>query len=68
MSTVTVSSKFQVVIPKDVREVAMLKPGTVLEVINYGERIELVPIRPLKNLTGRFRGINTELPRDEDRV
>ena len=68
METVTVSSKFQVVIPKTVREGAGLKPGTVLEVINYGERIELVPIQPLKNLKGRFRGINTEIARDEDRV
>jgi len=68
MNTVIVSPKFQVVIPKEIRENVGLKAGTVLEVITYGNRIEFVPIQPMKNLKGLFKGINTEIEREEDRV
>lgn len=68
MNTVIVSPKFQVVIPKEVRENVGLKAGTVLEVITYGNRIEFIPIQPMKNLKGLFKGINTEIEREEDRV
>jgi AbrB family looped-hinge helix DNA binding protein len=68
MNRVTVSSKFQVVIPKEVREDIGLKVGTVMEVITYGSRIEFVPIQPMSNLKGIFKGINTEVGREEDRV
>jgi AbrB family looped-hinge helix DNA binding protein len=68
MNTVTVSSKYQVVIPKEIREKVGLKVGTTLEVINYGTRIELVPIHPIKELKGIFRGINTDITREEDRI
>mgnify|MGYP000863707520 FL=1 len=68
MNTVIVSPKFQVVIPKEVRENVGLKAGTLLEVITYGNRIEFVPIQPMKNLKGLFKGINTEIEREEDRV
>jgi AbrB family looped-hinge helix DNA binding protein len=68
MNTVTVSSKYQVVIPKEIREKVGLKVGTTLEVINYGTRIELVPIQPIKELKGIFRGINTDITREEDRI
>ena len=68
MTTVTVSSKFQVVIPKDIREVIGLKVGTTMEIMTYGSRIELVPIQPMKALRGILKGINTEIQRDEDRV
>jgi len=68
MNTVTVSSKYQVVIPKEIRETIGLEPGTALEVISYGNRIELVPIQPMKNLRGMFKGINTDIDRDEDRL
>jgi AbrB family looped-hinge helix DNA binding protein len=68
MNTVTVSSKYQVVIPKEIREISGLKAGTVMEIINYGSRIELIPIQPMKNLKGIFKGINTEIIRDEDRL
>jgi len=54
MNTVTVSSKFQVVIPKVIREDIGLKAGTVMEVISYGTRIEFIPIQPMKNLKGLF--------------
>lgn len=68
MNTVTVSSKYQVVIPKEIRETIGLEPGTALEVISYGNRIELVPIQPMKNLRGIFKGINTDIDRDDDRL
>ena len=68
MSKVVVSSKFQVVIPKDVREDFGLQVGTTLQVITYGSRIELVPIQPMSSLKGIFQGINTEISREDDRV
>jgi len=69
MNTVVVSSKYQVVIPKEIRENIGLKVGTTLEMICYGNRIELVPIQPVKNLMGIFKGINTEINREnEDRI
>lgn len=68
MNTVTVSSKFQVVIPKEIREDTGIQAGTVMDVIAYGNRIELVPIQPMKNLKGIFKGIDTEIDREPDRV
>jgi len=68
MNTVTVSSKYQVVIPKEIRDNVGLKVGTVLEVITYGNRIEFVPIQPMKNLKGIFKGINTDIEREDDRL
>jgi len=68
MNTVTVSSKFQVVIPKEIREKVGLKVGTTLEVLNYGSRIELVPIQPIQSLKGIFKAINTNISREEDRI
>jgi AbrB family looped-hinge helix DNA binding protein len=68
MNTVTVSSKFQVVIPKEIRDGIGLKAGTTMEIITYGSRIELVPIQPMKALKGIFKGINTDIAREEDRI
>jgi AbrB family looped-hinge helix DNA binding protein len=68
MNTVTVSSKFQVVIPKEIREDIGLKVGTIMEVITYGTRIEFIPIQPIKNLKGIFKGLNTDIDREEDRL
>jgi AbrB family looped-hinge helix DNA binding protein len=68
MNTVTVSSKFQVVIPQEIRRDTGLKAGTVMEVIPYGNRIELIPIQAMKNLKGIFKGINTDIERDADRL
>ena len=68
MNTVIVSTKYQVVIPKGIREDIGLKAGTSLEIINYGNRIELIPIQPMKYLKGIFKGINTKIVRDADRI
>ena len=68
MNTVKVSSKYQVVIPKEIRETIGLHVGAKLEIITYRSRIELVPIQPMKKLKGAFKGINTDVQREEDRI
>jgi AbrB family looped-hinge helix DNA binding protein len=68
ITTVTVSSKFQVVIPKEIRKISGLKPGTKMTIIQYGNRIELIPIVAMKSLKGMFKGIDTKIERDPDRV
>lgn len=68
MSTVTVSPKFQVVIPRDVRKSLGITPGQKIRVIALGDRIEFIPIRPAKALRGFVRGIDTTVPRDKDRM
>jgi AbrB family looped-hinge helix DNA binding protein len=68
MSSVTLSPKFQVVIPKEVRERMDLKPGQKIQVIQYEGRIELIPIRPIEQMRGFLRGIDTDVPREEDRL
>ncbi|MHB1361173.1 MAG: AbrB/MazE/SpoVT family DNA-binding domain-containing protein [Thermoleophilia bacterium] len=69
MDTVTISPKFQVVIPKSIRDRLKLIPGQKVQAIAYGERIEFIPIRPAKELRGVLRGLDTSFERDEeDRV
>jgi AbrB family looped-hinge helix DNA binding protein len=65
---VTVSPKFQVVIPQAVREAMGLLPGVKLQVVQYENRIELIPIRSSKSLRGSLKGLNTDVPREGDRV
>jgi len=68
MKTVTVSPKFQVVIPREVRESLSIKAGEKMQVINYADRIELVPIRKIKDMRGFLKGINTTVAREKDRI
>jgi AbrB family looped-hinge helix DNA binding protein len=68
MSTVTVSAKFQVVIPRRIREALGIRPGQKLQAFQYGDRIELVPVRPLSEARGLFAGIETDVEREPDRV
>jgi AbrB family looped-hinge helix DNA binding protein len=68
MQTVTVSPKYQVVIPKTVREALNLHPGQKMQIVEYAGRIELIPERDIKELRGFLKGINTEFKREEDRV
>lgn len=68
METVTLSPKYQVVIPKRIRESLKLRPGQKIQAILYEDRIELVPVRPARKLKGFLKGIDTEVPREGDRV
>lgn len=68
MQTVTVSPKYQVVIPKAVRESLQLHPGQKMQIVEYAGRIELIPEHDLKELRGFLKGINTEFRREEDRI
>lgn len=67
MATVTISSKFQLVIPKEIRETLELKPGQQLRVFTAGDRVELVPVKKLRLMRGFLKGIDTTVPRDQDR-
>ena len=67
METVTISPKFQVVIPKEIRERLKLRAGQKIQAIAYEDRIELVPVRPIRRMRGFLKGINTDVPRDADR-
>ena len=64
MKTVTVSPKYQVVIPREVRETLSIKPGEKMQVINYSNRIELVPVKKIKAMRGFLKGIDTTVIRD----
>lgn len=68
MATVTISPKFQVVIPKDVRERMKLRPGQKVAVFEFEDRIEFVPVRSMKQMRGFLRGMDTSVERDGDRV
>ena len=68
MTSVTVSSKFQIVIPKDVREAMGIVSGQKIQMLTYRNRIELIPIKPMKRMKGFLKGIDTEVERDKDRV
>lgn len=68
METITISPKFQVVIPKQIREALKLAPGQKVQAILYEDRIELVPVRSIRKMRGFLRGIKTEVSREKDRV
>jgi AbrB family looped-hinge helix DNA binding protein len=68
MQTVTVSPKYQVVIPKKIRDALKLRPGQKMRVVEYEGRIELIPDRDISELRGFLRGIDTRLEREKDRV
>lgn len=67
MTTVTVSPKFQVVIPLEVRERIGLRPGAKLEVVAFNGIVRLVPQRPPAALRGIARGVDTRIERESDR-
>ena len=67
MSTVTVSSKYQVVIPKDVRDRLRIRPGQKVEAFAVGGRVEPVPIRPISEMRGFLRGMDPNFEREPDR-
>jgi AbrB family looped-hinge helix DNA binding protein len=68
MAVVTVSPKFQVVIPQAIRQALGLEPGQKVQALQYLDRIEFIPVRPLKGMRGFLKGIDTRVPRDRDRA
>ena len=67
MEQATVSPKYQVVIPKKVRDKAGIKPGQKVQVIPYMGRIELIPVRKIQEGRGFLKGIETNVEREPDR-
>ncbi len=68
MEAVKISPKYQVVIPRSVRESLKLTPGQKVQVIQYKDRIELIPVRKIADMKGFIKGINTKITREEDRL
>ena len=68
MEAVKISPKYQVVIPKKIRESLQLKPGQKMQVIEYGNRIEMIPEKSITEMRGFLKGINTEFDREDDRL
>lgn len=68
METISISPKYQVVIPKSIREALGLVAGQKMQALRYGDRVELIPLRPLSQARGFLAGIDSQVERDHDRV
>ncbi|HEY3934336.1 MAG TPA: AbrB/MazE/SpoVT family DNA-binding domain-containing protein [Gemmatimonadales bacterium] len=68
MSVVTVSPKFQVVIPREIREALGLAPGQKVQALQYQNRIEFIPVRSMRAMRGFLKGIDTTVVREKDRA
>ena len=68
MEAVTISPKFQVVIPRKIRDSLNLKPGLKVQVLAYGNRIELIPLKDISSMRGFLKGIDTDIEREPDRI
>ena len=68
METVTISPKYQVVIPKLIRRKLGLCPGQKVQAIAYENRIELIPVRPVRKMRGFLKGLDPRIDRDDDRL
>lgn len=68
MESVKVSPKYQIVIPRKARESLRLRPGQRVQVLLYDNRLEFIPIRPMKAMRGFLRGVDTSVKRERDRV
>ena len=68
MEKVKISPKYQVVIPKSIREALELRPGQMVQVIAHGGRIEMVPVRSMREMRGFLAGIDTTVERESDRA
>jgi AbrB family looped-hinge helix DNA binding protein len=65
---VKISPKFQVVIPREIRKALRLFAGQRVQVIAYGNRVELIPVRKISEMRGFLKGIDTRLERERDRI
>lgn len=68
MASVTVSPKYQIVIPKEIRESMGIVSGQKVQITSYQGRIEVIPLKPMKEMKGFLKGIDATVLRDEDRV
>ena len=68
MDTVTLSPKFQVVIPRAIRKALRLTAGEKLRVLHYADRVEFIPVRPIRQMRGYLRGMDTTIEREADRL
>ena len=68
MEEVKISPKFQVVIPKKLREALRLSPGQKVQMVVYGDRIEMIPLRKISEMKGFLKEINTIVEREPDRI
>ena len=68
MNVVKVSPKFQIVIPEEVRKNMCIKAGEKIQVMQYGDRIELIPVRSIKEMCGICKGMDTNIEREADRI
>ncbi len=66
MDTVTVSTKYQVVIPRRVRQSLNIQPGQKMQMIEYGNSIVMVPVRPIQEARGSLKGIDTDPQREKE--
>lgn len=67
MNTVTISPKYQVVIPRQIREKLDLRPGQKVQVVAHDGRIEMILLVPITDLRGFVQGIDTQIDREDDR-
>jgi AbrB family looped-hinge helix DNA binding protein len=68
MDTVKISPKFQVVIPKRLRDALKLSPGQKVQMVVYGNRIEMIPLKQISEMKGFLKGIDTTVEREPDRL
>jgi len=68
MDAVTISPKFQIVIPKSIRESLNLRPGQKVQAVQYGDRVELVPLVPVSEMRGFLHGMDGDFERETDRL
>ncbi len=68
MRPVTISPRYQITIPHEVRQSIEIKPGSKVQVLLYENRIELIPMKSLRRMRGFLKGIDTTVEREGDRV
>lgn len=68
MTAVTVSPKYQIVIPKEIRESMGIVSGQKVQIMSYQGRIEVIPLKPMKEMKGFLKGIDTSVVREDDRI
>lgn len=68
MQTATVTSKFELALPPALCEAMHIVPGQKFQVIQLGDRIELIPQQDIRQARGFLKGIDTNIDREDDRL